>query len=64
MELSSTELNLKLSIRSVGRVFNIDHSAAKQVLLCGHEDPPGRRIPRTFTRSRGRPGGVGRHEDL
>jgi hypothetical protein len=39
MDFSSTGPDLKLSIRFVARVFNINHSAVKRVLLRGCEDP-------------------------
>jgi hypothetical protein len=42
MEFSSTELHLKLSIRSVARAFNIAHCRVNCALLPGHEDLPGR----------------------
>jgi hypothetical protein len=35
MEFSSTELDLKLRIRSIARAFNIDHFAVKRALLRG-----------------------------
>jgi hypothetical protein len=42
MGFSSIKLDGKLSIRSVARAFNIDHSAVNRALLDGSEDPPGR----------------------
>jgi hypothetical protein len=42
MEFSSTVLQINLSIRSVARAFNIDHSAVKWAILRGYGDPPGR----------------------
>jgi transposase len=42
MELSSTELHLNPSVRSVARPFNITHCAVKRALLRGYEDPPWR----------------------
>jgi hypothetical protein len=42
MEVSPTELDLKLSIRSVACAFNTDHSAVKWMLLRGYEGTPGR----------------------
>jgi hypothetical protein len=41
MEFSSTALQIKLSIRSIARAFNIDDSAVKRAILRGYEDPPG-----------------------
>jgi hypothetical protein len=40
--VSSTELDLKLFIRSVACALNIDHSTVKRALLRNYEDPPGR----------------------
>jgi hypothetical protein len=37
MESSSTEQDLKLSIRSVTRAFKINHSAVKRVILSSYE---------------------------
>jgi hypothetical protein len=42
MRFLSIELDLKLSIRSVARVFNTSHSSVDRLLLCAYEDPPER----------------------
>jgi hypothetical protein len=49
MAFSATELDLKLSVRSVTCALNIDHSAVKRALLRRYEDPPGGRRHRELS---------------